>query len=95
MNVQDTALLKAVEDNNIEEASALINSGANANARKIDVEKLQSAHDVLTSSVTADHLNAISVISVPYDVTVAIIYAVCLITCDDVVKPDMPFLDVW
>jgi hypothetical protein len=88
-------LLRAVESNDLEGAALLIAKGADVNARMIDEEKLKSAHDMLTSSVTAKQINDISHISIPYDVTSAIIYAVCLIACDDMVKPDMTYLQVW
>ena len=89
------ALQRAVESNDLDKASLLIDTCVDVNTRVIDHDMLQDAHDQLLSTVTANDLNAISVISIAYDVTVAIVYAVCLIACEDYVKPDMTFLHVW
>jgi len=90
-----SALILAVEENNLQDATQLIQRGADVNCRVVDKKQLNSAHEVLTSSVTAQNIHDISHISIPYDVTVAIVYAVCLITCDEDIQPEMTYLHVW
>lgn len=90
-----TQLHYAVEDNDVVQASLLISQGADVNTRTIDLVKLRDAHDHLISSVTPSQLNQISLISIPYDVTVAIIYAVYLVCCNDIVEPAMTLIHVW
>ena len=95
-----TALHVAVEENNVEQVSLLVRSHdcEDVNTRVIDLNQIRAAHDQLLSSVTPNQLHEISSIAIPYDVTVAIIFAVCLITCaeeDDHMQPTRTFLQVW
>ena len=91
----NAALICAVRDNNLEEAALQIQNGADVNYRSVDDERLKSAHDMLISSTSAQNIYDISQISIPFDVPVAIVYAVCLIICGEYVQPEMTQLHVW
>lgn len=87
--------LKVVKENDLRQAAVLVDRGADVNARMADEGAMKSARDILAASVTASQIYDISRIPVPFDVTLAIVYAVCLIVHEDHIPPQMSFLEAW
>jgi ankyrin repeat protein len=90
-----TALHCAVEEDNLELAAQFMHQGADVNARMVDLEKLNVTREMLMKSVTPYDINDLSRIPIPYDITVSVVYAVCLITYNDFVQPEMTLFQVW
>ena len=95
MMISISELRLAVERDDVEKVEEYVKAGVDVNARLYNEEDLKTAHNRLLESVTADQLHEIVRIPVDYDVVMIIIYAVCLITFNDFVKPHMTYDQVW